>query len=78
MLPHQMLRTMSTPRAVVKKRNVTRKRGRTMYPGIVEDAALLGVHRSSLYRALTRKWVLPDLVNRYQALQAKRKPMPVK
>ena len=43
------------------------------FPGICQDAKALGVHRSSLYRALTGRWDLPGLVQRYERLKQKRK-----
>lgn len=46
-------------------------RGDTRFPGICRHAQILGVDRSSLYRALTGEWKLPDLVQRYHALLAK-------
>lgn len=51
-------------------------RGRTRFPGIVEDAATLGVNRVTLYRTLTGKWHLPGLLSRYRALTRSGKAVP--
>lgn len=41
----------------------------TRFPGITRDAEALGCNRTTLYRALTGKWHLPGLVERYNALK---------
>lgn len=45
------------------------RRGPTRFPGIVRDAAALGVDRVTLYRTLTGKWNLPGLRSRYEAMK---------
>lgn len=40
------------------------------FPDICQDAAVLGVNRVSLFRALTGKWNIPGLVARYERLKA--------
>lgn len=40
------------------------------FPGICRDARILGVHRVTLFRALTGQWRLPGLVRRHEALKA--------
>jgi len=47
-------------------------KNRVRFPGIVADAAALGVHRATLFRVLTKEWDLPGLRSRYQKLKAAR------
>lgn len=46
------------------------RRGATRFPGIVADAARLGVNRIHLYLVLTGQRKSPPLTVRYQKLQA--------
>ena len=46
------------------------KRRVVRFPGICAAAAVRGVKRVSLFRALTGRWDLPKLVQRYEALQS--------
>lgn len=54
---------------VTKKIN-SRRRGATRFPGIVADAARLGVNRIHLYLVLSGQRKSPPLTARYQKLQA--------
>lgn len=72
-MQHQVMqRTMHPQNRPVKVKARPPARGRTRFPGIVEDARTLGCNRNTLYRALTGVWHLPDLLSRYQALHSKR------
>lgn len=53
----------------MKKKALKTRRGATRFPGIGEDAKKLGVNRVSLYRALTKRWDLPGLVQRYEEMK---------
>ena len=46
-----------------------KKRGRTQFPGIVEDARSLGVSRVHLFLVLTGQRTSKGLLNRYKAFQ---------
>lgn len=51
----------------------TPKRRMVRFPGIMTDADLLGVDRSSLYRALLGQRHTPKLLARYRALKKAQK-----
>jgi hypothetical protein len=53
-----------------------KKRGATMFPGIIDDAKALGCHRTTLYKVLTGKWRLPGLMNRYLKLVEQKEKAP--
>jgi len=53
-------------------RNGHRRNTRVRFPGIVADAAALGVRRETLWKALTGRWRLPGLLHRYRNLKTAR------
>ena len=59
----------------MKKKSQTKtrwwKNTGTKVPDVVRAASQLGVHRSTLYRALTGRSKSPQLVQRYEALTGK-------
>jgi hypothetical protein len=59
---------MNEPESKPKVPQPVVRRGSTRFPGIVEDAKRLGVHRVTLYRALTGRQALKGLMQRYRSL----------
>lgn len=70
MMPRQKKRQQSMPQQRRQRQHKPPPRRECRFPGITRHARELGVVRSSLYRALTGEWKLPDLVSRYNALLA--------
>jgi len=48
-------------------------KSRVKFPGIVEDARKLRVHRATLFRTLNGEWNLPGLRSRYEKLKAEQR-----
>lgn len=67
---HATIKKGSTKGGLVKGRPGRPSR----WPDICADAETLGVNRVTLYRALTGKWNLPGLVQRYEELQRTKGP----